>query len=140
MDGGTNRVVVVPCSGIGKTFGSVSREAAYALVEDLRPETTRLAALALLVMGDEDSREAVRCQPTVTIDGCKLGCAAKMVRECGGEVGEEIAVLDVYRRYRQYKPQGISELNKGGLHLAQALAEEAAQAVDRLAAGEGTHG
>ena len=31
-------VVVVPCSGIGKTFGSVSREAAYDLCEDLRPE------------------------------------------------------------------------------------------------------
>ena len=33
-----NRVVVIPCSGIGKALGSVSREAAYELCEDL---TTR---------------------------------------------------------------------------------------------------
>ena len=32
-----NKIVIVPCSGIGKTYGSVSREAAYTVVEDLRP-------------------------------------------------------------------------------------------------------
>jgi hypothetical protein len=30
------RVCIVPCSGIGKTYGSVTREAAYA-AEELRP-------------------------------------------------------------------------------------------------------
>ena len=35
----TTKVVIVPCSGIGKTYGTVSREAAYDLTEDLRPET-----------------------------------------------------------------------------------------------------
>ncbi|HEY4721245.1 MAG TPA: hypothetical protein VII92_05330, partial [Anaerolineae bacterium] len=42
------------------------------------------------------------------------------------------AVLDVYRRYKQFKPQGIAELNEGGQQLAHALAEEIAQAVDAL--------
>ncbi len=28
--------MVVPCSGIGKTYGTVSREAAYEVTEDLR--------------------------------------------------------------------------------------------------------
>ena len=45
-------VVVVPCSGIGKPFGTVSREAAYDLCEELRPESTRLVALAKLVLGE----------------------------------------------------------------------------------------
>ena len=47
------KVVIVPCSGIGKTYGSVSREAAYDVTEDLRPEDTQLISLAMLVMGDE---------------------------------------------------------------------------------------
>ena len=38
----SHKVVIVPCSGIGKTYGTVSREAAYDLVEELRPETTGL--------------------------------------------------------------------------------------------------
>ncbi len=46
------KVVIVPCSGIGKTYGTVSREAAYELIEDLRPETAQLVPLSLLVLGD----------------------------------------------------------------------------------------
>ena len=46
------RAVIVPCSGIGKTHGSVSREAAYLVTEDLRPEETQLVALSELVLGD----------------------------------------------------------------------------------------
>src|SRR5512141_2649993 len=104
-----HKVIIVPCSGIGKTYGSVSREAAYDITEDLRPEDTRLVALSMLVLGDEAARAAVTANPAITIDGCKLACAAKMVRESGGKVAQEIAVLDVYRRYREFKPQGIAE-------------------------------
>jgi uncharacterized metal-binding protein len=130
------RVVIVPCSGIGKTYGTVSREAAYEVVEDLRPEETRLVALSLLVLGDEDARAAVAAHPAVTIDGCKLACATKMVAESGGEVAVDFAVLDVYRRNRQFKPRGIAELNEGGQRLACALAAEICEVVDDLLAGE----
>lgn len=126
------KVVIVPCSGIGKTYGSVSREAAYDITEDLRPEDTRLVALSMLVLGDEAARAAVTANPAITIDGCKLACAAKMVRESGGKVAQEIAVLDVYRRYKEFKPQGIAELNEAGCKLAHALAEEIAASVDIL--------
>ncbi len=125
-----NKVAIVPCSGIGKTYGSVSREAAYDVTEDLRPEETQLISLAMLVLGDESARAALSAAPAVTIDGCKLACASKMVRESGGTVAKEYAVLDVYRRYKQFKPQGIAELNESGQQLARALAEEIANVVD----------
>jgi uncharacterized metal-binding protein len=70
--------------------------------------------------------------PAITIDGCKLACAAKMVRKCGGQVAQEFAVLDVFRRYRDFKPQGIAELNEGGQKLADALAKEVDAVVDNL--------
>ena len=126
------RVVIVPCSGIGKTYGTVSREAAYQIVEGLRPEDTQLVALSKLVLGDESARSALAENPAIAIDGCKLACASKMVKESGGRVAQEIAVLDVYRRHRQFKPQGIAELNPGGQQLACALAEEIAVTVDTL--------
>ncbi|MCJ7584215.1 MAG: putative zinc-binding protein [Anaerolineales bacterium] len=127
-----SRVVIVPCSGIGKTYGTVSREAAYDIIEDLRPEETQLVALSMLVLGDEAARAAVAQNPAITIDGCKLACATKMVKESGGTVAQDFAVLDVYRRYKQFKPQGIAELNEGGEQLAHALAEEIARIVDTL--------
>ena len=123
-------VVVVPCSGIGKPFGSVSREAAYDLCEELRPESTRLVALAKLVLGEPGARELVAKHPAVTIDGCKQMCAAKMVRESGGTVAREVAVLDVFRRHKDLKPEGIAELNEAGRKLARVLAEEVAASLD----------
>ena len=47
-----------------------------------------------------------------------------------------IAVLDVYRRNRELKPQGIAELNEGGILLAHAVAEEITAVVDGVLAGE----
>ncbi len=129
---GHTKVMIVPCSGIGKTFGSVSREAAYDITEDLRPETTELMPLALLVLGDQSARIATQENPAITIDGCKLACAAKMVRQTGGNIAQEIAVLDVYRRHKDMRPDGIAELNEPGIQLAHALAEEVAVMVDRL--------
>ena len=130
------RVVIVPCSGIGKTYGSVSREAAYVVTEDLRRAATQLVPLSLLVLGDEAARAAVADAQAITIDGCKLACATKMVKESGGTVAKDYAVLDVYRRHKQFKPQGIAELNAGGRQLAQALAEEIAAEVDDLTGGQ----
>ena len=45
-------------------------------------------------------------------------------------------MLDVYRRNRELKPQGIAELNEGGMQLAHAVAEEIAAVVDDVLAGE----
>lgn len=128
-------VVIVPCSGIGKTYGTVSREAAYEVTQEARPEAAQLVALSLLVLGDEAARAAVADSPAITIDGCKLACATKMVKEAGGTVARDFAVLDVYRRYKQFKPQGIAELNEGGQKLAHVMAEEIAAVVDGLAQG-----
>ena len=132
----TQKVIIVPCSGIGKPYGTVSREAAYDVTEDLRPGQTQLVPLALLVLGDEESRAVVAECPAVTIDGCKLACAAKMVQQNGGMIAQEFAVLDVYRRYKKLKPQGIAELNEAGQELAHVLAKEVAVVVDDLITGK----
>ena len=84
-------VVVIPCSGIGKPFGTVSREAAYELCENLRPADTDLVALSKLVLGEQDAQARVRSKPAVTIDGCKLMCASKLVKLSGGSVAQEVS-------------------------------------------------
>jgi len=126
------KVIIVPCSGIGKSFGTVSRMAAYQVTEDDRPDKTQLIPLALLVLGDEEALAVLAENPAITIDGCQLACASKMVRESGGKVARELAVLDSYRRHRDLKPQGITELNEVGQKLAVVLAEEVDGMVDEL--------
>jgi uncharacterized metal-binding protein len=142
MNDHEDRIVVVPCSGIGKTFGSVSREAAYEVCDE-RPDRTRLLALSKLVLGEEEARERVRTGRTVTIDGCKLMCAAKLVGQSGGTILREIAVLDVYRQHKDLKPDGIAELNEAGKQLARVIAEEIVETIDEVRtssrAGDASH-
>ncbi len=132
----SERVVIVPCSGIGKTYGTVTREAAYIVTEDLRPEQTTTVPLSLLVLGDEEAHAAVQDAQVITMDGCKLACATVNVRQAGGTVAKDYAVLDFYRQHKNLKPQGIAELNEGGEALARVLAEEIALASDELLGGE----
>jgi uncharacterized metal-binding protein len=135
-------VVIVPCSGIGKSFGSVSREAAYEVCETLRPDDTRLVALSKLVLGDNEAREIVSRNPAVTIDGCKHMCAAKMVKQSGGTVAREATVFDAFRQHKDLKPDGIAELNEAGIKLACVLAEDIAETVAGIGearAAEGEH-
>ena len=130
------RFVVVPCSGIGKTYGTISREAAYSLIEDLRPDAAEVVALSLLVLGDEETRARVQAAPAITVDGCKLACASKMVAESGGQIAYQANVLDTYRRNRGLRPKGVSHLNSDAKELAQALAQELAGATDDVLARE----
>jgi hypothetical protein len=91
------RVLILPCSGIGKTYGTVGREAAYSLAEELRPGSAEVVALSLLVMGDEELRARVQASPVIAVDGCKLACASKMVAESGGRVAYEAnAAIEPY--------------------------------------------
>lgn len=144
MNDHEERIVVVPCSGIGKTFGSVSRDAAYEVCDELRPDATRLLALSKLVLGEEEARDRVRTGRTITIDGCKLMCAAKLVAQSGGTIVREVAVLDVYRQHKDLKPDGIAELNDAGKQLARVIAEEIVETIDAArtssTAGEASHG
>ena len=129
------KVPIIPCSGIGKSYGTVAREGAYAVTEDLCPERTRLVPLALLVLGDEEARSVLAGTEAITIDGCKLACAAKVVEESGGKVAHKLQVLDVFRRHRDLKPSGIAELNENGKKLASVLADEVKELVEGMPGG-----
>ena len=130
MNGEKAKVVIVPCSGIGKPFGTVAREAAYEVCDSLRPDATRLVALSKLVLGDDEARNSVAQSPVITIDGCPKMCASKMVRQSGGTLIRETTVFDAFRRHRELKPDGIAELNDQGLQLAKLMALEIAGVVD----------
>jgi uncharacterized metal-binding protein len=126
------RVVIVPCSGIGKPLGSVAREAAYELCEELRPESTDLVALSKLVLGEPAAQARVQRSRAITLDGCKLYCAAKLVKHSGGEIAHQVGVFDIYRKHKHLRPEGIAELNDAGQELARVVAGEIAALVDDI--------
>ncbi len=128
----SKRVIVIPCSGIGKAYGSVGREAMYRVIEDLRPNTTDTVCLSLLTMGDADAQARVRENPTITVDGCPTACARVNVQAAGGNPAAEFRVFDVFRAHKELKVRSVSDLGENGREMARILAEELAAKVDEL--------
>ena len=67
-----NAVLVIPCSGIGKVHGLISREATYLVTDELATGRTDTLCLALLVKGDSGSGRG-------SADACL--CCHRRVRE-----------------------------------------------------------
>lgn len=129
------KMAVVSCSGIGKSVGSVAREAAYILTEDLCPEKTRIVVLSLLVLADEKTRKELKGCQAIAIDGCKLECAAKGLEASGAEKIFKIAVFDILRNHRGLKPEGVTELNNDGRRLARKVAQAASKIIHKTEEG-----
>jgi len=126
------KIVVIPCSGIGKALGSVSREATYEVVENLRKAVTNTTCLALIVSGDEETLQLVKNNRCIAVDGCPLECAAKNVRLAGGDLAASFRVVDTLKENRKLKPKSVTFLDHDGQELASLLAEQVAEKVDEL--------
>jgi uncharacterized metal-binding protein len=132
MDAPSQKVIIIPCSGIGKAFGSIGRDATYDVTENLRKDSTQTLCLALLVSGDEKSLQLVRSNKCITVDGCPLQCAEKNVKLAGGDLAGSIRVVDVYKENRHLKPRSITFLDHDGQQMASALAQKITKKVDDL--------
>ena len=130
------KVVVLPCSGIGKVFGALARETAYELVERVRPGVATTTCLPLLVINDPEAVAKVKENPVITIDGCPKECARKSVEAAGGRVAKAHEAIKFYKEHKDLKPEGVAEVNETGRKLAEIAARELAKEVDELAAEE----
>jgi uncharacterized metal-binding protein len=129
-------VLVIPCSGIGKVHGLLSREATYLVTDELSPDETDTLCLALLVKGDADAVAKVKTHECITIDGCGKACAEKNVEMAGGRVSEAVQVAAVLKDYRGTQPGTGAILTIEGWPVARDIAERVAGCAARLQAGE----
>ena len=132
----SKKIYVIPCSGIGKAAASVGREAMYRVVEELRPEVADTLCLSLLVMGDEDAREAVRSNSCISVDGCGKDCARKNIELSGGKLTSSRRVHDVLKKHRDLQPESVRDIGEAGRKLAELLADELAGEVDAALEGD----
>ena len=130
----TEQVLVVPCSGIGKVHGLISREAVYQVTDELMPDRSDTVCLALLVTGDPETLEKVQSQPCITVDGCPKLCAKKNVELSGGNVALGVRVYDTLKRHRGAQFGSPTTLSDAGRAAAEEIAAEIAQTAKQLTA------
>ena len=127
-NGQTKKMLVVPCSGIGKVHGLMSREAVYRVTDDLLPGRADAVCLALLVTGDAETTQKVQNTPCITLDGCPKLCAYKNVELSGGKIAKGIRVYDAMKRRRGADFGTATALGDEGWAVVEELAAEIAQA------------
>ncbi len=124
--------LIIPCSGIGKPLGSISREATYCVIEDLKKGETDTICLSLLVRGEEDAKHQVKSRRCIAIDGCPNECAKKNLELSHAKLAANFRVVDILRKNRNLKPKEVTFLDKDGQKLAEIVAEMVASKVDEL--------
>ncbi len=119
----SNKVKVIPCSGMGKVYGLIARESTLEAVKN-NPNDSETVCLAYIVTGDEESKALIEGQKCITIDGCPAMCAAKNAELAGGMVQEKIRVVDVFRNHRGAQPGTATELTDAGWQIVDEIAQD----------------
>jgi len=110
--------IIIPCSGIGKAFGTVAREATYLLSDAEYADKFTTICLPLLMTDDENSKRIVIESDVYTIDGCPKKCATVLVRHAGGNPVMEIMTPKVLAANKEHKPETVLDIGDGGQLLA----------------------
>lgn len=118
------KIVIIPCSGIGKAFGEMGRQAVYEVIEDLRPGEVTTTCLARLMIDDPEAKALVSDNRVITVDGCAKDCARKNVEFTGKSVDRALRVIELFKENRDLKPLGILNLGEAGFKLVHILAQE----------------
>lgn len=130
------KVMVFPCSGIGKPSGEIGRQASYCVAGQLRPEKTQMACLARLVIDDPETAHLLYSNYVITLDGCPDNCARRNVERFGKTVDYAFQVADLLVQHPDLHPPGILNLGDDGRKLVELMAAQIAAKVDELIAEE----
>lgn len=128
----SDKIKVIPCSGMGKVYGLVGRESVLKAVTELCPDKAETECLAYLVTGDAEAKALVEGKKCITLDGCPAMCAAKSVELAGGDVRSKMRVIDAFRRHKGAKPGTATELTKEGWSIVDDIAGDIEEQVNKL--------
>jgi len=130
------KIAVIACAGMDKALGSVAMLSVFRVVEDLRPDETKLIALPPLLAGVAPYPELVTKLPVIVIDGCAERCTTKLIAKSGGRIRGRILVTDCVKKYG-LTPGSAVDVGPEGRELADKIAEEVASIVDKICGRQG---
>lgn len=129
------KVAINPCAGVGKLMGGICRQAAYKVVDELKPGVTELVCMPALAAGIQEDIDFIKDYPVVVINGCSLKCGTKVVVDQGGVVSREIYAPRVVAGKVNLKNESRSEHGPAARLAANLIAQLVADEVDALLEG-----
>jgi len=124
-------VGVVACSGEEIPEGTVSRVAVWKAFEKLMSPNIVTTCLPLFLAGQQQEREFVWTNPTITIEGCEKRCAVRAMRMFGGNPRATFVVTDIEKE-TGLTPKSRVYLGENGEKLADVIAEKINSEVEKI--------
>lgn len=125
------KVAVVACTGMGKALGTVARQVAFKVVDELRPKTSVLICIPSSAAGVKGTKNLLKDYPIIALDGCAEMCASKITSKLGGQVTTKVFLPKLIAKYK-LKPLSRTDIGEEGEKLAEKIAEDVALLVDQL--------
>ncbi len=110
----------------------MTRLATLKVLRELRRGETVTICLPLFLAGDQGHRAFAQRQPTITVDGCDLRCAAHGTEMYSGKPAASIVVNDLLAEHSIPKPEGRRCLNAAGQKAVEITAQRLAALVDEV--------
>lgn len=114
----TKKYAILPCNGLDKAYGPLSREIALLLVEETGGE---LICPVLLNNSDKRYEKLLSALPLLVIDGCGTKCASKLANSLNLKVDRKVLVADEAKSSALNIEESISP-GPMGLEFAKAVA------------------
>ncbi|MCL6582398.1 MAG: glycine cleavage system protein H [bacterium] len=116
----SKRYALLPCNGLDKTAGCISREIALKVEE--RSESEIICPVFFRV-AEAKYRQSTQDRPLVVIDGCQTRCASKLAAEKNLKIAEKITVTEEAKKRGQQIGASL-RLGSNELALAEAIAQQ----------------
>lgn len=127
------RIAILPCTGIGQVVGTIARQAAYEVCEDLRPSDTCLVCLPALAKGVPEDIDMIHDCPVVVVEGCKERCATYALQLKGGTPSAVVFIPDILKGTElRVKREARRQLTQSEQQVADLVAEQTVSIVDQL--------
>ncbi len=126
------KVGIVACSGEELAQGTVTRLATLKLLHELRPEQTVTICLPLFLAGGEGERTFAKLHPTITVDGCRLRCAAIGTETWSARPVASVVVDALAAGCGIAGIDGRRRLNAAGQRAVEVTASRLAELVDEI--------
>ena len=99
-----NKYAILPCNGLDKCAGSITRELAQILAEE---SSSKILCPVFYRVADAKYNQLAEEMPLLVIDGCATRCAAKLAAEKNLKIAEKIIITDEAKAANVALPRGL---------------------------------
>lgn len=120
----SNKVVLLPCNGIGQAISTIIREACFRVKAE-EPELVILGNSAALAAGLQEEVNLLRDHRVILIDGCIERCGRYLLDEFSLKTAETVFAPEILAKHR-LSMNNVSrvKLNANGEKIAEILKAE----------------